>query len=71
MDQAKHQTSRLFITSVIENKKDEIEEVNAILFCIQPNDYREPLCLGVQSKTCSSLPLGAQETIGGQFKIVI
>lgn len=26
MDQAKHQTSRLFITSVIENKKDEIEE---------------------------------------------
>lgn len=68
MDQAKHQTSRLFVTSVIENKKDEIEEVNATLFCILPNDYREPLCRSVQYKTCSSLPLGAQETLEGSLK---
>lgn len=71
MDQAKHQTSRLFITSVIENKKDEIEEVKAISFSVVLNDYREPLCRSVRNKTCSSFPLGAQETIGGQFKIVI
>lgn len=43
MDQTKVPTSRLFITSVVECNKDEIEEVNPTYFLIL-RSYRNSHC---------------------------